>query len=309
MKSNDTVTPGRRRNRTLIAFAAAGVMSAVGIGSYASWTANADERPAVFDDASSRLTIDIDSLYRAAAVDEPENDSSYIAAVAPERTISGRVSWYGPGFHGRRTASGERFNRNEMTAAHKTLPFGSLVRVVDASTGRSVLVRINDRGPYHGGRVLDLSEEAADRLGMRRRGTATARLELYAMPVPPSTDGDEDDDAPPSMLTFDAEGQAILPHGYSVEIVRTTDFDEAINLQLHLRDQGYGNVYLTQIAEKKGKFTYTVAVGLLSSGRLCQSLIAELVPQYGGSSIIHFEQGEPMPVESLATADAGATSL
>ena len=88
-------------------------------------------------------------------------------AAQPERVIhAGIASWYGPGFHGRKTASGERFDQNDMTAAHRTLPFGSRVKVVDEKTGRSIVVRINDRGPFSHGRVIDLSKQAAQALGM-----------------------------------------------------------------------------------------------------------------------------------------------
>lgn len=78
----------------------------------------------------------------------------------------GMASWYGPGFHGRRTASGERFNQYAMTAAHKTLPLGSLVLVTNLETNHSVVVRINDRGPYVRGRIIDLSKGAARALHM-----------------------------------------------------------------------------------------------------------------------------------------------
>lgn len=78
----------------------------------------------------------------------------------------GMASWYGPGFHGRRTASGERFNQYAMTAAHKTLPLGSLVRVTNLETDRSIIVRINDRGPYRRGFIIDLSKGAAIALHM-----------------------------------------------------------------------------------------------------------------------------------------------
>jgi rare lipoprotein A len=83
----------------------------------------------------------------------------------------GGASWYGPGFNGRLAASGERFNQNAMTAAHKTLPFGTIVKVTLAKTGKSVTVKINDRGPYHGGRIIDLSKAAATKLGMIDAGT------------------------------------------------------------------------------------------------------------------------------------------
>lgn len=79
---------------------------------------------------------------------------------------SGKASWYGPGFHGRRTASGEIFNTNSMTAAHKTLPFGTRVKVKSHRTGRSVVVRINDRGPFVRGRIIDLSKASAKAIGM-----------------------------------------------------------------------------------------------------------------------------------------------
>lgn len=82
------------------------------------------------------------------------------------RTQAGVASWYGPGFHGRPTANGEHFNTHALTAAHRTLPFGTKVRVTNKSNGRSVVVRINDRGPYVGGRVIDLSNASARALGM-----------------------------------------------------------------------------------------------------------------------------------------------
>jgi rare lipoprotein A len=84
------------------------------------------------------------------------------------------ASWYGPGFHGRRTASGETFNAGALTAAHRTLPFGTRVKVTNATNGRSVVVRINDRGPYVRGRVIDLSRAAARAIGM----SGTARITL-----------------------------------------------------------------------------------------------------------------------------------
>lgn len=93
-------------------------------------------------------------------------------------TIHGPASWYGGKFHGRKTANGERYNMNDMTAAHKTLPFGAKVRVTNQHNGRSVIVRINDRGPFVGRRVIDLSRGAADAIGMIRTGVAPVRIEL-----------------------------------------------------------------------------------------------------------------------------------
>jgi rare lipoprotein A len=85
----------------------------------------------------------------------------------------GAASWYGPGFQGKQTANGERFNTHALTAAHRSLPFGSRVRVTNQQTGRSVVVRINDRGPYVGGRVIDLSKASAQAIGISGVGRVT----------------------------------------------------------------------------------------------------------------------------------------
>ncbi|WP_447972802.1 septal ring lytic transglycosylase RlpA family protein [Nitrospira sp. Kam-Ns4a] len=90
----------------------------------------------------------------------------------------GVASWYGPGFHGNRTANGERFDMHQLTAAHRTLPLGSLVLVRSLSTGRTVTVRINDRGPFAKGRVLDLSLAAARTLGLVGAGTDQVELRV-----------------------------------------------------------------------------------------------------------------------------------
>lgn len=92
--------------------------------------------------------------------------------------LTGWASWYGPGFHGNLSANGEIFNQNDLTAAHKELPFGTLVRVTNLDNGRSVVVRINDRGPYAGDRILDLSAGAARVLGMIDSGVAPIQLDV-----------------------------------------------------------------------------------------------------------------------------------
>ncbi len=90
---------------------------------------------------------------------------------------SGTASYYGAKHHGKRTASGERFNQHGLTAAHRQLPFGTRVKVTNLSNDETVVVRINDRGPYTRGRLIDLSREAAEQLGMLRSGTARVRVQ------------------------------------------------------------------------------------------------------------------------------------
>jgi len=93
-------------------------------------------------------------------------------------TQEGVASWYGPGYHGKPTASGERFDQNALTAAHPSWAFGTRVRVTLIQTRRSVVVRINDRFPAHKGRIIDLSREAAKRIGLLGPGTGRVRLEV-----------------------------------------------------------------------------------------------------------------------------------
>jgi rare lipoprotein A len=99
------------------------------------------------------------------------------ANASSESVQRGHASWYGPGFHGRLTANGERFNTHALTAAHRTLPFGTRVRVVNQKTGRSVVVRINDRGPFIKGRIIDLAHSAARQIGL----SGVASVALYRL--------------------------------------------------------------------------------------------------------------------------------
>jgi len=91
---------------------------------------------------------------------------------------TGIASWYGPNFHGKPTANGERFDQNELTAAHRTLHMPSIVRVTNLENGRSIVVRVNDRGPFKRGRIIDLSKRAAELLGYKNNGTAKVRVQV-----------------------------------------------------------------------------------------------------------------------------------
>ena len=93
-------------------------------------------------------------------------------------SYTGQASWYGPGFYGNRTANGEVFRPGTFTAAHRSLPFGTRVKVTNLNNGRSTVVRINDRGPFIGGRIIDLAHGAASDLGVTASGVANVRLEV-----------------------------------------------------------------------------------------------------------------------------------
>lgn len=111
----------------------------------------------------------------------PRRDENY--------SREGLASWYGPGFHGRQTANGEVFDKYAISAAHPTLPIPSYVRVTNLSNSRSLIVRVNDRGPFHGNRIIDVSKTVAEALDFRRNGVARVQVDYVA---PASTDGSDD---------------------------------------------------------------------------------------------------------------------
>jgi rare lipoprotein A len=104
------------------------------------------------------------------------------APVKPIKSWVGNASWYGPDFDGKKTANGERFNSEALTAAHPNLPFGSWVRIVNTRNGKFELVRINDRGPYQEGREIDVSYRVARKIGLINSGVSQVRLELMQLP-------------------------------------------------------------------------------------------------------------------------------
>src|SRR5580698_4380978 len=139
----------------------------------------------------------------------PEENSNYRA--------DGLASWYGEDFHGRQTANGEVFDLNGISAAHPTLPLPSYVRVSNLSNGRSIIVRINDRGPFHGNRIIDVSGRTAELLGFRANGTAWVRVEYVGRaPV-------EGSDDRMLMATLRQDEPAPAPNG--VRLASATDGD------------------------------------------------------------------------------------
>ncbi|WP_230530357.1 septal ring lytic transglycosylase RlpA family protein [Microvirga roseola] len=129
----------------------------------------------------TRVSLMVPLLFVAACNTTAANDPSTTGSISQadykgEEFQKGKASWYGPGFHGRKTASGERFNSMAMTAAHPSLPFGTRLRVVNEENGRSVIVRVNDRGPFVHRRVIDLAKGPAQTLGLISSGTAFVSL-------------------------------------------------------------------------------------------------------------------------------------
>lgn len=119
----------------------------------------------------------------------PQQMPAQVAFAPTVRAVlRGLASWYGPGFHGNRSASGERYNQNALTAAHRSLPFGTMVRVTNLRNGLSVVVRINDRGPFSRGRIIDLSAASARIIGLKSSGVARVKVEVLGEPEVITTD-------------------------------------------------------------------------------------------------------------------------
>jgi rare lipoprotein A len=155
----------------------------------------------------------------------PQDDPHYHA--------SGLASWYGDDFHGRLTANREIFDHNGISAAHPTMPLPSYARVTNLSNGRSLIVRVNDRGPYHGNRIIDVSSRAADLLGFRTSGTAWVKVE-YVSRAP--IEGSDDrilaatlrqDEPAPAPGTVKLAATRITPVGTTASILRTAHYVSA----------------------------------------------------------------------------------
>jgi rare lipoprotein A (peptidoglycan hydrolase) len=123
----------------------------------------------------------------AAPAPAPPATEEAAPAGTPTTTQVGTASWYGPGFHGQETASGETFDQHALTAAHRTLPLGTEATVTNLETGQSVQVTINDRGPYVKGRQLDLSQAAAKQIGLTKQGVAKVKIEAKRPSAKPCT--------------------------------------------------------------------------------------------------------------------------
>ena len=137
----------------------------------------------------------------------------------------GEASWYGPGFHGNQTASGEVYDMEAMTAAHKQLPFGARVQVVNLDNGRTTQVRINDRGPFARGRIIDLSRAAARDIGMLGSGTARVRIEVL-------------DETTASNRNSRRDPLAIPEGCFLVQVGAYQDRDNAAEMSRRLRARG-----------------------------------------------------------------------
>jgi len=213
-------------------------------------------------------------------------------AAAPDskRTVEpggevGVASWYGHPFHGRRTANGEVYDMDKFTAAHKTRSFNTWVRVHNLDNGKTVDVRINDRGPFVDGRVIDLSRVAARAIDMIGPGTAIVRLER--VPAPDASPGARDEPAPPPAETPDAEFAV-----FGVQAGAFSDRDRAERIRAQL-EQEYGSARL--VLREGEPPIWRVIVGPQSDPAAAEALAKRVRAEYGPAFVISL--GNP-PAES-----------
>jgi rare lipoprotein A len=174
-----------------------------------------------------------------------------LPAIGQERCVgSGTASYYAKEFHGKVTANGERYSMWAMTAAHQTLPFNSLIRVTNLANRRSVVVRINDAGPFKDDRIIDLSYAAAVKLDMVRAGTSRVRLELV---------GNADPDAERTEIYRVGADRADLD-GFAVQLASFTDSGNLLRRLEAFRAKGIRNLYV-QVAVVRGETVHRILVG------------------------------------------------
>ena len=184
--------------------------------------------------------------------------------VQSDSSSRGVASWYGPGFHGKLSASGEPFDMWAMTAAHKTLPFGTMVRVQSQETGRSVTVRINDRGPFVKGRIIDLSYGAAKELRIVGKGTEPVTLHVL--------------NPPGSSRTASLKK---APNRYWVQAGSFTSLTQAMSLKERLA-KSYSGVRVNTIQLPSGEF-HRVQIGAFSSKNQAEQVLSSLKKAYPGT--------------------------
>ena len=174
----------------------------------------------------------------------------------------GVASWYGTKFHGERTSSGEKYDMYAMTAAHKTLPLPTYVEVINKDNGRRAIVKVNDRGPFHDGRIIDLSYAAATKLGVAKTGTANVRIRALQPGDSPSQGG--------------ASGTAATPDGkVYVQVAAFSSEEKAFAMLKKLREANFSDSRI-HVDSKKGKLLYRVRIGPLPSADVAKKLLTQL---------------------------------
>ena len=202
-------------------------------------------------------------------------ETYYVKDSAEDFQQKGIASWYGNKFHGQRTSSGEDYNMYAMTAAHKTLPIPVFVEVTNHDNGRKAVVKVNDRGPFHEGRIIDLSYAAATKLGVAQTGTANVSIRVV------TSESDKNRQRSAAVV----EPRVIEGGKLYVQIAAFSSEDNALSHLGKLQDEGFSDVRL-HIESKKGKALYRVRIGPLPSEQVAKNVVVQLKENNHNSSKI-----------------------
>ena len=183
---------------------------------------------------------------------------SFIAFAQTEEIQTGLASFYGKEFHGRKTASGERFSIWGLTAAHRTLPFNTLVKVTNLANHKSVIVRINDAGPFREDRIIDLSRAAAAKLGMMQTGTAKVKLEVVG------SESGNNDAAGMGGDFFKISSERRKPVGFAIQVSAFSNLDNMFRTLKSLEEKGIDDLYV-QSATVAGEQVHRVLIAGFTS--------------------------------------------
>lgn len=190
---------------------------------------------------------------QVAETESPASGPPALIPVSDEHDMKGLASWYGGKFQGRLTANGEIFDTNQLTAAHRTLPFGTIVKVINRDNGQVVVVRINDRGPFVENRVIDLSRAAADLIGLTRTGVAPVSLQVMHLPEPQNrrvvqigsfSVAENAEHLAAELRRFDLNAEIETTANGAIHrvVIRNVLVDDLDFVQRQLADIGYSNV-------------------------------------------------------------------
>jgi rare lipoprotein A len=214
-----------------------------------------------------------------------------VCSLAMSQTQTGKASFYADKFEGSPTASGEKYKHSKLTAAHKSLPFGTKVRVTNLANNETVEVTINDRGPYVDSRIIDLSKSAAEKLGFINQGLAEVKVEVID-----AGDGkSKSQTLPIDQVSVDEkefynfEIERLLPKGFGVQIGTYQELVNLMRLSDNLKNS-YKKKVTVQVKVINGVKYYSLMIGPVSSRSKAEDLLAEVKPKFPDSFIVDYNK-------------------
>ena len=205
-----------------------------------------------------------------------------LALISTGQKQSGQASFYGGQFHGRPTASGEVFDMHKLTAAHRTLPFGTMIRVTNTSNNLSVVVKVNDRGPFVDNRIVDLSLQAAKEINMINDGVIDVTLEVIQNDISTAPDSEP--------AFFHIEVNRLKPTGYGIQIMSFAQTDNYVTFVERLQEKHQSKNIVLQSKMVNGQKVIGVILGQYESRNEAETFQKKLLADYPDSYIVEYSK-------------------